>query len=139
MQQALLCEARVRASIVRLIHDRMLRGARVGRRRLGGVSVMRAARGWVALVARAAVAAARFRVVSPVRPQREVGTRDRGARGRVRCSGSLPIGPVARGEGVGAGHGSGEGGGRPSRSLRSAVVPMAAHGTKVVRPVSRTR
>ena len=105
VQQAAHCEARARASIVRLIHDRMLRGARVGRRGLGGVSVMRAARGWVALVARAAVAAARFRVVSPVRPQREVGTRDRGARGRVRCSRSLPIGPVARGEGVGRGCG----------------------------------
>ena len=138
LQQAVRCEARVRASVARLIHDRMLRGARVGRRGLGDVSVMRAARGWVALVALAAVAEVLVRVVSTVRPQREVGTRDRGARGRVRCSGSLPIGPVARGEGVGAGHGSGEGGGRPSRSLRSAVVPMVAHGTKVVRPESRT-
>ena len=126
------------ASVVRLKHDRVPCRARVGARGLGGVSVMRAARGWDASVARAAAAEALVRVVSPVRPQREVGTRDRGARGRVRCSGSLPIGPVARGEGVGAGHGSGEGGGRPSRSLRSAVVPMVAHGTKVVRPESRT-
>ena len=63
---------------------------------------MRAARGWDASVARAAAAEALVRVVSPVRPQREVGTRDRGAREWVRCTGSLPIGPVARGEGVGA-------------------------------------
>ena len=51
-QEAVLvrCEARARASIARLIHDRMLRGARVSRRGLGGVPVMRAARGWVPLV-----------------------------------------------------------------------------------------
>ena len=66
---------------------------------------MRAARGWASVVDRTAVAAALFGDVSPVRSQRDVGTRDRAVRLGKRCSGSLPIGPVARREGVGAGYG----------------------------------
>ena len=95
-----------KARCVRLgTHDRMAKEARVGRRGLGGVPVMRAARGWASVVDRTAVAAALFGDVSPVRSQRDVGTRDRADRLGKRCSGSFPIGPVARGEGVGTGYG----------------------------------
>ena len=93
----------------------MAKEARVGRRGLGGVPVMRAARGWASVVDRTAVAAALFGDVSPVRSQRDVGTRDRAVRLGKRCSGSLPIGPVARREGVGAGYGVLRGGGDPLR------------------------
>ena len=112
----LLHTAVYKARCVRLgTHDRMAKEARVGRRGLGGVPVMRAARGWASVVDRTAVAAALFGDDSPVRSQRDVGTRDRAVRLGKRCSGSLPIGPVARRDGVGAGYGVLRGGGDPLR------------------------